>query len=335
MHGLQIRIRSGGHDFEGLSYVSQVPFVILHLFHFRAVKVDTKNKVAWVESGATLVGVDGIFMRKYGLAADHVIDARLIDVNGGILDRKAMDEALFWAIRGGGGNTFGIVLVWKVQLVSVPEVVTVFTVNKNLEQKCKPKLFIVGNTLHTSFLMISLRTSRDALPRPIFKAKSDYVKEPIPESGFEGLWPKFLEKEADVSLMMMASFGARMDAIPETALPYPHKAGNLFQASYLVGWSKGENADKYLSWIHRLYSYMATYASQSPRQAYFNYRDLDIGTNNIGYTSYAQASIWGPKYFKNNFDRLVHIKTMVDPENFFKNEQSVTPFSSLGKNKGH
>ncbi|KAK8482346.1 hypothetical protein V6N11_008827 [Hibiscus sabdariffa] len=125
-HGLQIRIRSGGHDFEGLSYVSEVPFVILDLLNFRAVKVDVKNEFAWVESGATLgelyygiasktttlafpagvchtVGVGGhfsgggygILMRKYGLAADHVMDAQLIDVNGRILDRKSMGKICF------------------------------------------------------------------------------------------------------------------------------------------------------------------------------------------------------------------------------------------------
>jgi hypothetical protein len=31
---------------------------------------------------------------------------------------------------------------------------------------------------------------------------------------------------------------------------------------------------------------------------------------------------------KNNFDRLVHVKTKVDPANFFRNEQSIPPLSS-------
>ncbi|KAL0423631.1 UNVERIFIED_CONTAM: Berberine bridge enzyme-like 18 [Sesamum radiatum] len=62
------------------------------------------------------------------------------------------------------------------------------------------------------------------------------------------------------------------------------------------------------------------------RAAYINYRDLDIGVNNNeGKISYAQASVWGIKYFKNNFDRLVRVKTAIDPENFFRNEQSIPP----------
>ena len=45
-----------------------------------------------------------------------------------------MGEDLFWAIRGGGGASFGVIVEWKIQLVPVPSNVTVFTVNKNLEQ---------------------------------------------------------------------------------------------------------------------------------------------------------------------------------------------------------
>ncbi|KAK9181822.1 hypothetical protein WN944_024961 [Citrus x changshan-huyou] len=131
-HGLRIIVR--GRDHEGLSYVSEVPFVMIDLMNFNQIDVDAEEKTAWVGAGATLgelyykvaeesnnllafpagvcptVGVGGhlsgggfgYLMRKYGLAADQVIDAHLMDVNGRILDRKSMGEDLFWAIRGGG-----------------------------------------------------------------------------------------------------------------------------------------------------------------------------------------------------------------------------------------
>lgn len=68
---------------------------------------------------------------------------------------------------------------------------------------------------------------------------------------------------------------------------------------------------------------MTPYVSNSPRGAYRNYRDLDLGVDNKGNTSYVEASIWGRKYFKNNFKRLVRVKTVINPDNFFKNEQNI------------
>uniref|UniRef100_A0A5B8XB28 Precondylocarpine acetate synthase 3 n=1 Tax=Tabernanthe iboga TaxID=141617 RepID=PAS3_TABIB len=163
--GLQIRIRSGGADYEGLSYRSEVPFVLLDLQNLRSIAVDIEDNSAWVESGATLgelyyeiaekspihafpagasatVGVGGHFscggfgtmLRKYGLASDNVIDAYIVDATGRLLDKESMGEDLFWAIRGGGGESFGVIVSWKIKLVYVPPVVTVFDLPKTLEQ---------------------------------------------------------------------------------------------------------------------------------------------------------------------------------------------------------
>ncbi|KAF4377005.1 hypothetical protein F8388_022721 [Cannabis sativa] len=76
---------------------------------------------------------------------------------------------------------------------------------------------------------------------------------------------------------------------------------------------------------------MAPYVSMSPREAYVNYRDLDIGRNKKmnNTTSFKQSRVWGEKYFKANFDRLVSVKSEVDPDNFFWHEQSVPPLLNL------
>ncbi|KAI8568538.1 hypothetical protein RHMOL_Rhmol02G0208500 [Rhododendron molle] len=437
-HGMQIRVRSGGHDYEGLSYVSDVPFVILDMINLSSITVDGESKTAWVESGATIgqlyyriaeknktlgfpagvcptVGVGGHFsgggyglmLRKYGLAADNVIDARIVDVNGQVLDRKSMGEDLFWAIRGGGGASFGVILAWKVNLVTVPSTVTVFTIAKTLDQNATnliykwqhiaPKfpedLFIrilirrVNSsengkwTIQASFnslylggisnlipLMqehfpelglteedctemswiesilyfagfstgesLDVLLDRTPLTRQYFKAKSDYVKKPIPVFGLEGIWRMFYEDEGELAEMILSPYGGKMDEIAESAIPFPHRKGNLYKIQHLVYWNEeGEEvSQRHISWIRRLYSYMAPYVSRFPRAAYINYRDLDVGVNNNkGNTSYAQASIWGIKYFKNNFNRLVQVKTKVDPGNFFRNEQSIPPFSAWWK----
>jgi len=434
-HGLEIRVRSGGHDYEGLSYVAViVPFVVIDLINMRTVTVDVANKTAWIQTGATLgevyygiaeksrtlafpagvcptVGAGGhisgggtsMIMRKYGIAVDHIIDAQLIDVKGRILDRASMGEDLFWAIRGGGGNTFGVVVAWKLELVPVPASVTVFNVTRILTEQDATKLvhrwqyaiekfdddlfsrifiwransnqegkimiqaaftslFLGGvdrllSLMQESFPELGLvkedciemswiestvysaqfppNSSLDVLlsrrySSSFFIGKSDFVTEPIPEIAFEGIWERLSQVGVQLAELQFTAYGGKMDEIAESSTPFPHRAGTLFQIQYAINWfEESIEADaKYTSWIRKLYSYMTPYVSKKPRQAYVNYRDLDLGVNNLGYTSYKQASIWGTKYFKNNFDRLVHVKTAVDPANFFRNEQSIPPLSS-------
>jgi FAD/FMN-containing dehydrogenase len=76
----------------------------------------------------------GMIMRKYGLSIDNVVDSKLIDPKGDLLDWANMAEDLFWAIRGGGGGSFGIVVSWKVTLVKVPPTVTVITTVRTVDQ---------------------------------------------------------------------------------------------------------------------------------------------------------------------------------------------------------
>lgn len=52
--GLEIRVRSGGHDYEGLSYVSNVPFLMIDLRNLMSITIDIKEENAWVQTGATL-----------------------------------------------------------------------------------------------------------------------------------------------------------------------------------------------------------------------------------------------------------------------------------------
>ena len=54
--GLQIRVRSGGHDCEGLSYLSlrKAPFVMVDLINIRSIEINLDDETAWVQAGATL-----------------------------------------------------------------------------------------------------------------------------------------------------------------------------------------------------------------------------------------------------------------------------------------
>ncbi|XP_044496844.1 berberine bridge enzyme-like 15 [Mangifera indica] len=429
--GIHMRVRSGGHDYEGISYVSEIetPFIVVDLAKLRSISVNIPDNSAWIQAGATIGevyyriseksnthgfpaglcpslgvgghitgGAYGSMMRKYGLGADNVIDARIIDVHGRILDRAAMGEDLFWAIRGGGGASFGVILSWKIKLVPVPPIVTVFTVTKALEEgatktlyrwqqvadKLDENLFIRvviqvapstvnkgQRTVTTSYNALFLGgadrllqvmqhsfpelglTQKDFIEmswiksvlyiggypsnttpevllkgkstfKNYFKAKSDFVKEPIPETALECLWTRLLQE--DSPLMIWNPYGGMMSKISETEIPFPHRKGTIFKIQYVSLWEDGEkNAARHMDWIRKLYNYMAPYVSKSPREAYVNYRDLDLGMNKKSNTSSIEASAWGAKYFKDNFNRLVRVKTMVDPGNFFRHEQSIPP----------
>ncbi|CAI0545729.1 unnamed protein product [Linum tenue] len=322
--GFQVRTRSGGHDYEGLSYSSSThqKFVLVDLSNFRSIEVDIENEIAWVETGATLgelyyriaeksrvhgfpagsCPTVGTIFRKYGLAADRVMDARIVDANGEIMDRNSMGEDLFWAIRGGGGASFGVILAWKVELVPVPEIVTIFR-------------FAVNN--------ISLKAllNRTSTFDGFFKAKSDYAREPISGLGLEGLFKRVLEQES--SMLILTPYGGRTGEIPDSETPFPHRRGYIYMIQYIVTWDTEEETSLHMRWIRELYEYMAPYVSKAPRAAYYNYRDLDLGRNGKNDDSYERARIWGLKYFNGNFDRLVRVKTAVDPSNFFWNEQSI------------
>ncbi|PPR87223.1 hypothetical protein GOBAR_AA33464 [Gossypium barbadense] len=174
------------------------------------------------------------------------------------------------------------------------------------------------------------RTFLKPLGSQYYKSKSDYVKEPISETALNGLISRLTDEQAPSAYIIFMAYGGIIDRIPEDVTPFPHRAGNLYKIHYTVKWQEQDNVNsqRYIDWTRRSYRYMTPFVSKFPREAYVNYRDLDIGSNNVNHTSYAHARIWGRKYLKNYFDRLVQVKTEIDPKNFFRHEQSIPPFPS-------
>ncbi|XP_042002507.1 berberine bridge enzyme-like 22 [Salvia splendens] len=429
-HGFGIRVLSGGHDYEGLSFRSKSRFVLVDLVNLNSITINMDDETAWVQAGATIgelyynianksnthafpaglypsVGVGGHFsgggigtlMRKYGLASDNILDAKIMNVDGEVLDRESMGEDLFWAIRGGGGASFGVILAWRIRLVRVPPVTTVFTVRKDLDdagievvdkwQKIAHKLpndlfirvllqNIAGKNTpkpkfaRANFNSLFLGNAKDllALVETVFpelglqeadckemswinttlyfpgktdqpyealldraakatgggnKGKSDFATRAIPKSAYHGI-NQLLLKE-DLAFVIMDPFGGKIDEIGENETAFPHRKGNLFNLQYLNIWGEGEGEKKHLEWSREVYEFMEPYVSSSPRGAYLNYRDLDLGFQKRGEQNYSRARVWGERYFKGNFERLAKVKKRVDPDNFFGDEQSVPPIS--------
>lgn len=75
-------------------------------------------------AGYSLGGGYGLLSRRFGLGCDHIVEAQLVDAQGRVL-RAAEEENpdLWWALRGAGGGSFGVVTRLHYRLDPVPTTV--------------------------------------------------------------------------------------------------------------------------------------------------------------------------------------------------------------------
>jgi hypothetical protein len=147
--GLRVAPQGSGHGAGSLGDLSDT--ILLRTTRLRGVTIDAENRSARVEAGVlwqevsdaaaehglaalagsshdvgvlgyTLGGGISWLARKYGLSANNVLAAEIVDADG---DERRIDAdndpELFWAIRGGGGS-FAIVTALELQLFPIAEV---------------------------------------------------------------------------------------------------------------------------------------------------------------------------------------------------------------------
>jgi FAD/FMN-containing dehydrogenase len=148
--------RSGACSFENLGTGTDA--LVIDLNNMAAVKVDLKSMTAVVQTGIRMgnlyahltevgeaggrnitcmggvwphVGFGGLLAaggygslsRKHGLLADSLLSAKVVDAKGQLLEASPTENPdLFFAIRGGGGGTYGIVVEATIRLYEVPMV---------------------------------------------------------------------------------------------------------------------------------------------------------------------------------------------------------------------
>lgn len=149
-NGKEVSVRGAGHNIAGNSICDDG--VVIDFSAMKKVRVDVEKKRGFVEPGATLgdldaalqahglvtpVGINsttgiagltlgggfGWLTRKYGMTIDCLASVDMVTANGNQVRASETDNtALFWAIRGGGGN-FGIVTQFEFKLHQVgPEI---------------------------------------------------------------------------------------------------------------------------------------------------------------------------------------------------------------------
>jgi FAD/FMN-containing dehydrogenase len=135
-NGVSFAVRSGGHSYEGFS---QSPDLVIDVRGMTGFKLSADKKSVSIGSGSSLgsvykalasshlaipagscfpVGVAGhslgggfgLLGRAFGLACDSILSMEVVDASGKILAVSEQENPdLFWALRGGGNGSFGVV----------------------------------------------------------------------------------------------------------------------------------------------------------------------------------------------------------------------------------
>nr|GEW96096.1 transposase, mutator type [Tanacetum cinerariifolium] len=236
-----------------------------------AINVDLAEKSAWVEADATFGelyyrvakksnaygivarlctslglgrhitgGAYGFMMRKYRLGVDNALDAKIINSNREIFDRKSMGEDIFWArmffgrleaVVGAATET--ISTTYNALYLGPPDALLKPMKRDFPELSLKKSdcfamswlesiMFIAGfpKIVPTTFLLSGKSTFLN-----YFKAKSDFVKTVIPKKGLKGMWARMLKEE--IPLMIWNPYGGMMERISELATPFPHRKASF------------------------------------------------------------------------------------------------------------
>ncbi|MBI3439420.1 MAG: FAD-dependent oxidoreductase, partial [Proteobacteria bacterium] len=146
-HNLRVAVKGGGHSYQGTSNAPDSLLIWTHAMrgvrmhqHFvpagggyRGPAVTIEAGALWMDAydvvttqggryvqggGCTTVGVAGHIQsggfgslsKRFGTAASNLLEAEIVCADGGVrLCSEQRHPDLFWAIKGGGGGTFGVV----------------------------------------------------------------------------------------------------------------------------------------------------------------------------------------------------------------------------------
>ncbi len=148
--GLPVAVRCGGHSYGGWSSTSGL---VIDVSAMDRVTVDVQAGTATVGAGTLLidlysqlaahgravpggscptVGISGLALgggvgvvgRLYGLTCDNIVEVEIVTADGSV--RRCTEHTepeLFWACRGGGGGSFGVVTSFTFRTHPVPDLV--------------------------------------------------------------------------------------------------------------------------------------------------------------------------------------------------------------------
>ena len=168
--GLRLRVRSGGHDHEGES--SGTDCLLLDLSRLNRVRIQKGTEqsatIAVIEPGIpfkdlttrlaeedvmiphgtcdsvciggfSMGGGWGPWTRRHGMCCEHIVQATMVLGDGSIttarMDGNAAERELLWAIKGGGGFSYGIVTELVIETFELPWEMYRFSITWNPDSR--------------------------------------------------------------------------------------------------------------------------------------------------------------------------------------------------------
>jgi FAD/FMN-containing dehydrogenase len=386
---LPFSILSSGHCFEGFSHNDHAVIDLSNMNHAaiaddhhlttepgtnirqaqiasaaqgRALSAGLCNTVAM--GGHLGCGGIGYLSRAHGLLCDQLVSAEVVTADGK-LTTASVDENpdLFWAIRGGGPGSFGIVTqatfrtqpnpktifiraffnlpmaeavsffqAWQSWAMGLPREISVIlnlgtNDRKNLFFKVEVVSVAYANVTR-AFIRALVALAKPAIDPQIFQGTYTQVGDEI--------WPKDYYPSAP------AKFGSDfvteflpanvLEAVFAMILDTPRPRLNLFVER--LGGAIGDVDETATGYVHRKANFLVQYAAQFNNVASYedqlaHFRKFRDGCSKVSegaaYCGYPDRdnTSWGLSYWGQNFERLKKVKRQYDPENVFRHPQSI------------
>jgi FAD/FMN-containing dehydrogenase len=314
-------------------------------------------------AGFTLGGGLGWAMAKYGLAADNLTGVELVTADGTILNVTAeTDPELFWGLRGGGGN-FGVAASFEYRLHELPLITggliahpfdaapdllrwyrdavenlnddtTVFAVLAHAPDGSGLKIaamavFHTGTEEEAQRDLEPFLTWGDPIvvevhrmPYPVMNTLLDAgypwgscnywlsnFTTGLNDALIDAACERFASTPSPMNAILIEHFHGAVCRVPVDAAAVPHRTEgfNLVMPSV---WLDPADTEANVQWTRET---QAALSEHLTARRWLNYLADDQGTDAI-------RGAYGA-----NYDRLVALKRLVDPDNVFHHNHNIEP----------
>ncbi|WP_443662173.1 FAD-binding oxidoreductase [Clostridium sp.] len=309
-------------------------------------------------SGLVLGGGIGLSCRNFGLVTDNLLEIQLVNEHGIlIIANDHINSELFWACRGAGGGNFGVVISYTFKIHKVDKITVIqlrwneasreefFDLWQCFFKTATEKIscfagfnkegiylngFFYGDKLEAEkilkdFLLLPALLEASSIeyvpfisavkaiasfygPPNRFKATGRFVYKTLSEKNIKKL-VQFVDNSPgeDNCFIRLYSLGGTIKEVPCNSTAYYYR-----KAEYIIGitadFEKDDDSDIYKEWVAEVLQYVNPLTNGT----YVNF-------------PYAELKNYGNAYYGKNYPLLMVVKTIYDPCNIFKFQQSIKP----------